>query len=249
MIKGIYTSALGLIPLQKKLEVVANNLANLNTTAFKRDDAFVDELINAKTLFRDGTIDPTAKDVLQKTYTDYSQGPLEQTNNSLDVAISGDGFFVVETPDGVRLTRDGSFTLSSGGILTTRDGSVVMGNGGPIRIDNMQQLKSDSLVIDRDGTVKAGQRIYGQIRVVVPQDYSQISKVGNSLYSISDLAILHDIDPQSLNLRQGFLEGSNVNPIDEMIALIELQRNFEVGQKAIQSQDDSLAQANQVGKI
>lgn len=249
MIKGIYTSALGLIPIQKKLEVVANNLANVNTTGFKRDDAFVGELINAKTLFRDGAIDPTVKDVLQKTYTDYSQGPLEETRNPLDVAINGDGFFVVETTDGVRLTRDGSFTLSSDGILTTQTGAVVMGRGGPIRIDNMQQLKSDSLVIDRDGTVKAGQRIYGQIKIVIPQDYQQISKVGNSLYSVSDLAVLHEVDPQSANLRQGFLEGSNVNPIDEMIALIELQRNFEVGQKAIQSQDDSLAQANQVGMV
>lgn len=249
MIKGIYTSALGLIPLQKKLEVVANNLANVNTTAFKRDDAFVDELINARTLFRDGAIDPTARDVLQKTYTDYSQGPLEQTNNPLDVAINGSGFFVVETNEGTRLTRDGSFTLSADGILTTRNGAVVMGKGGPIRIDNMQQLRYDSLVIDRDGTIKAGQHIYGQIRVVAPADYSQIRKDGNSLYSLSDAAVLHDVDPQSLNLRQGFLEGSNVNPIDEMVALIELQRNFEVGQKAIQSQDDSLAQANQVGKL
>ncbi len=249
MIKGIYTSALGLIPLQKRLEVIANNLANVDTTAFKRDDSFTNELISANTLLRDGTVDPTQKDVKDMTYTDFSQGTLQQTNNPLDVAIDGQGFFTVQTQDGLRLTRDGSFTLSTDGTLQTRDGATVMGTGGPIRIDNIEQTQAGKLVIDRNGEVKSGNEVYGQIRVVVPATYSQISKAGANLYSLNDGAVLHDADPANVSVRQGYLEGSNVNPIDEMVAMIQLQQNFEAGQKAIQSQDASLGDANQVGQV
>ncbi len=249
MIKGIYTSALGLIPLQKRLEVIANNLANVDTTAFKRDDSFTNELISANTLLRDGTVDPTQKDVKDMTYTDFSQGTLQQTNNPLDVAIDGQGFFTVQTQDGLRLTRDGSFTLSTDGTLQTRDGATVMGTGGPIRIDNIEQTQASKLVIDRNGEVKSGNEVYGQIRIVVPGSYSQISKAGANLYSLNEGAVLRDADPANVSVRQGYLEGSNVNPIDEMVAMIQLQQNFEAGQKAIQSQDASLGDANQVGQV
>ena len=249
MIKGIYTSALGLIPLQKRLEVIANNLANVDTTAFKRDDSFTNELISANTLLRDGTVDPTQEDVKNATYTDFSQGTLQQTNNPLDVAIDGQGFFTVQTQDGLRLTRDGSFTLSTDGTLQTRDGATVMGTGGPIRIDNIEQTQAGKLVIDRNGEVKSGNEVYGQIRIVVPGSYSQISKAGANLYSLNDGAVLRDADPANVSVRQGYLEGSNVNPIDEMVAMIQLQQNFEAGQKAIQSQDASLGDANQVGQV
>ncbi len=249
MIKGIYTSALGLIPLQKRLEVIANNLANVNTTAFKRDDSFTGELISASTLLRDGTVDPTQKDVNEKTCTDFSQGTLQQTNNPLDLALDGQGFFAVQTADGVRLTRDGSFTLSNDGTLETRDGGIVLGVGGPIRIDNIQQIQSAKLVVDKNGEVKAGSEVYGQLRVVVPGDYSHISKAGANLYSLNDGATVRDADPANVSVRQGYLEGSNVNPIDEMVAMIQLQQNFEAGQKAIQSQDNSLGESNQVGQV
>ncbi len=249
MIKGIYTSALGLIPLQKKLEVIANNLANVNTTGFKRDDAFTNELISASTLFRDGTIAPTEGDLKEKTYTDFSQGTLQQTSNPLDVAIDGQGFFAVQTQDGLKLTRDGSFTLSTDGTLVTRNGDPVMGIGGPIRIDDIQQTQASQLVIDRDGVVKAGNKIYGQIRVVMPEALNQISKAGENFYTLREGGTLRAVDPSAVSIRQGFLEGSNVNPIDEMVAMIQLQSNFEAGQKAIQSQDDSLGMANQVGKV
>ena len=249
MIKGIYTSALGLIPLQKRLEVIANNLANVDTTAFKRDDSFTNELISANTLLRDGTVDPTQKDVKDATYTDFSQGTLQQTNNTLDVALDGQGFFTVQTQDGLRLTRDGSFTLSTDGTLQTRDGATVMGVGGPVRIGNIEQTQAAKLVIDRNGEVKSGNEVYGQLRVVVPAAYNEISKAGANLYSLNDGAVLRDADPASVSVRQGYLEGSNVNPIDEMVAMIQLQQNFEAGQKAIQSQDASLGDANQVGQV
>ena len=166
MIKGIYTSALGLIPLQKKLEVIANNLANVDTTAFKRDDSFANELISANTLVNNGSVDPTQNDVSEQTFTDFSQGPLQQTSNPLDVALDGRGFFVVQNQNGsTSLTRDGSFTLSSDGTLVTRSGATVMGTDGPIRIGDIQRIQSSNLVIDRYGVVKAGQEIYGQLRV------------------------------------------------------------------------------------
>lgn len=249
MIKGIYTSALGLIPLEKQLQVIANNLANVDTTAFKRDDAFTNQLISATTLLRDGTVDPTQQDVSDQTYTDFSQGPLQQTNNPLDVAIDGQGFFVVQTQEGTALTRDGSFTLSSDGTLETRDGAPVMGMNGPIRIDDAQRIQASNLVIDRNGVVKDGNEIYGQLRIVVPAAYNQLSKAGNNLYSLNQGAELQDANPSAVTIRQGYLEGSNVNAIDEMVAMIQLQRNFEAGQKAIQSQNSTLGEANQVGQV
>lgn len=250
MIRGIYTSALGLIPLQKRLEVIANNLANVNTTGFKRDDSFTNELISANSLFRNGTLDPTAGDLKEKTFTDYSQGPLQQTSNPLDLALDGPGFFSVQTQNGTMLTRDGSFTLSTDGTLVTRDGDPVMGmNGGPIRISDVQKLQTSKLVIDRDGTVKAGNEIYGQIRVVTPANLGELYKAGANLYSLNQGATLEQVDPSAVIIRQGYLEGSNVNPIDEMVAMIQLQANFQAGQKAIQSQDTSLNDANQVGNV
>lgn len=249
MIKGIYTSALGLIPLQKRLEVIANNLANVDTTAFKRDDSFTNQLISATTLLRDGVVDPTQKDVNDQTYTDFSQGDLQQTNNPLDVALDGQGFFEVQTANGIQLTRDGSFTLSTDGTLVTRNGDPVMGTGGPIRIDNVQQMQTSNLVIDRNGVVKAGNEIYGQLKIVMPGAYSQISKAGSNVYSLNTGATLSDVVPSSVTVRQGYLEGSNVNAIDEMVAMIQLQQDFQAGQKAIQSQDTTLGDANQVGQV
>lgn len=249
MIKGIYTSALGLIPLQKRLEVIANNLANVNTTGFKRDDAFTNELISADSLFRNGSVDPSESDLKEQTYTDYSQGPLQQTSNPLDVAIDGPGFFAVQTQSGTMLTRDGSFSLSTDGTLVTRNGDPVMGLNGPIRISDFQKMQTSKLVIDRDGTVKAGNEIYGQLRIVTPANPGQLSKAGSNLYELNQGGTLEVVDPSATNVRQGYLEGSNVNPIDEMVAMIQLQSNFEAGQKAIQTQDTSLNDANQVGQV
>ena len=249
MIKGIYTSALGLIPLQKKLEVIANNLANVNTTAFKRDDAFTNELISASALLRDGTTDPTDKDLDQQTTTDFSQGTLQQTGNTLDLALDGQGFFSIQTQNGTMLTRDGSFTLSTDGTLVTRNGDVVMGANGAITINDIQDLQKSQLVIDTNGEVKAGNKIYGQIQIVLPANLNQLAKAGQNLYEFKSGGALDQVDPSTVSVRQGFLEGSNVNPIDEMVAMIQLQSNFEAGQKAIQSQDSSLGQANQVGQV
>ncbi len=249
MIKGIYTSALGLIPLEKRLEVIANNLANVDTTAFKRDDAFSNQLISATELFKNGSPDPTEQDLNQQTYTDFSQGPMEQTGNPLDVGINGQGFFVVQTSGGTMLTRDGSFTLSQDGTLETCDGAPVMGTNGPIRIDDVQQLQKSQLVIQPDGTVKAGDKIYGQLQVVIPGSYSQLSKAGGNLYQLKQGGIIQQVTNSSLDIKQGYLEGSNVNAIDEMVAMIQLQTEFQAGQKSIQSQDQSLSEANQVGQV
>ncbi|MGO9480967.1 MAG: flagellar hook-basal body protein, partial [Candidatus Kryptoniota bacterium] len=220
-----------------------------NTTAFKRDDAFTNELISASTLFRDGTISPTDKDVSQQTDTDFSQGTLQQTGDTLDVALNGQGFFAIETPNGTMLTRDGSFTLSTDGTLVTRNGDAVMGANGAIRIDDIQDLQKNQLVIERDGVVKAGNKIYGQIKVVAPDNLNNLAKAGENMYTVKSDAVLNQVDPSVVTVRQGYLEGSNVNPIDEMVAMIQLQTNFEAGQKAIQSQDTSLGDANQVGQV
>jgi len=249
MIKGIQTSALGLLPLQKKLEVIANNLANVNTTGFKRDNAFANELITAGTLLRDGNTSPTENDINEETVTNFSQGTLQQTNNNLDAAIYGQGFFAIQTAWGIKLTRDGSFNIAADGTLVTRNGDPVLGIGNSIRIDDIQNLQKSQLVIERNGVVKAGEKIYGQIQILSPGNLSDLSKAGQNLYNFKIGTVLSQVDQSAFIIKQGFIEDSNVNPIDEMVAMIQLQSDFEAGQKAIQSQDTTLSKANQVGQV
>ncbi|MZQ74591.1 MAG: flagellar basal body rod protein [Peptoclostridium sp.] len=175
--------------------------------------------------------------------SNFLQGNLEQTNDKLDFAIKGSGFFEVQSQDGAkRYIRDGAFKISSECELITNEGMKVMGENGPIRVQGELEAKPD-------GSLYVGGEMIGKLRIVNVNNQDSLRKVGNNTYEIEPKN-----DPQLApfdgELVQGFIEGSNVNPVSEMIEMIEVMRNYENAQKVIKTYDDIMAKAStELGKL
>jgi len=228
-----------------QMEMITNNLANINTRGFKRDGLFVNELkkqIAASQATGNGTL-PQVGSVI-----DFGQGELTETGRTFDVGISGPGLFTVETPQGEAYTRDGRFTLNQDGILTTIDGLAVLGQGGPVEIDLLQNKPSDIIINDRAEVLVNG-NVVEALKIVATDDPMNFRKLGGNLYQIKD----GGEEPQLLEnpvVKQGFLEESNVNPISEMVAMIEVFRAFQTNEKLVQSEDALLNKAvNDIGRV
>jgi flagellar basal-body rod protein FlgG len=247
MIKGIYSSEAAMRPKMARMEVLANNLANINTTGFKRDRVFVRMLEQSSQAAADGRGDMTG--VTTGRYIDTTSGSLQQTDNPLDLAIDGDGFFAVQTPRGTRLTRNGNFTLSKEGVLTTAEGYPVMGMNGAIQLPQRDRLDVRSLAITQSGEVVMDKEPLGQLRIMVPERADALQKDHESLMFVDQSERLLDVAPDKVSVRQGFVEESNVEGIEEMIAMIELSRGFETDQKMIQSQDATLDRSLEIGRV
>ncbi len=219
-----------------KNNTIANNLANMNTLGYKRDFLFFDAL-DKKMASRNG----------EREAIDFSQGTLKQTANSLDVALSGPGFFTVENDDGQQFfTRVGHFKLDDDGILRTASGDMVMGEGGPITIIG-KSLQPKNITITRNGEIYVDDAYMDRLQIVDFEDKSKLQKIGNNLFQAKNDAETVTVDKPELH--QGFLEESNVNPADEMIQLIEVQRQFESVQRMVRTLDEVFQRAaGQVGK-
>ena len=248
MIRGLYTAASGMLAQMSRTDVISSNLANVNTTAFKKDTVIFQALEEMRIRRVDDpilagprmTIDPrpyignlgSGVDVGQ-IYTQFEQGPIKDTSNPLDLALQGTGFFTVIIPDGIRYTRDGSFSRSSNGYLVTREGHMVMGQNGPILLPENATIK-----INEDGEIFSdGQRL-DQLMLVSFADLQQLVKVGDNLYS-------SDQEPQQAQPRviQGALETANANAVTEMVNLIEAFRAYEASQKLVVTHDNLLDKA------
>lgn len=247
MIKGIYSSEAAMRPKMTRMEVLANNLANINTTGFKRDRMFVRMLEESTAAAADGRGELTG--VSTGKYIDMTAGAMRQTGNPLDCAIEGEGFFTVQTPRGLRLTRNGNFTLSREGLLTTAEGYPVLGMQGPVQIPQREKLQTEQLTISPSGEVVADKEPFGQLRIMVPEHAHALHKDHESLMYVEGDERLVDVPPERIAVRQGFLEESNVEGIEEMIAMIELSRAFEMDQRMIQSQDATLDRSMEVGRV
>lgn len=234
MIKGIYTAARGLDARMKNLEIVSNNLANLNTTGFKKELPF-SEIMNQ---YGNTTI---------QQLTDYRQGNLTQTNNPMDLAISGNGFFVVQTNNGQELTRNGSFKISNQGYLVDQQGNNVVGENGIIKIDMRSFEKQKEITISASGEVKYGNEPIDTLLIAKmdnPQDSGRSSGVDFSTAGGYQLA-----NPSDYQVKQGYLEDSNVNPVSEMESMIQISNEYQSASKMITFLDKSLDEANQIGKV
>lgn len=247
MIKGIYVARAGTFPRMTRLEVVANNLANVNTTGFKRDSLFLQKLNELTAAQLQGVGDLSGLNFRQ--FTDFKEGALHHTGNPLDVAIQGDGFFVVDTPTGPAYTRNGNFQLSIDGVLVTSAGNPVIGERGYIQIPNIAKLEQSEMTIHETGMVTIGNDNLGKLRVVKFEDLDQLKKEGEFFIAQGALEEEVDLSSREAIIRQGFLEESNVDGIFEMISLIELSRNFEAYQRMIQIQDSTLDRSIEVGRI
>ncbi len=250
MIRGIYTAAAGLATAQLRLGVVSNNIANASTPGYKQDQ-LPDEMGKAIDLVRyatgtDGgsigsiTLGPN----VGVSQLDLTTGPLQETSNPLDMAIAGTGYFTTQAADGTtRYTRDGGFHADVDGSLRARDGSAVLDtNGQPIQLPVGADVS-----VAADGTILAGGNQVGQLQIVDFAAGSQLNKVGNGMFTTAA-----GVTPQAANgvqLYQGYLEGSNVDMSESMVATMNLVRAYEANQKLLQMQDETLkSTVNDVGK-
>ena len=229
MNRGIYATATGMMAAQTQLDVITNNLANASTTGFKRDGVAFAEGLEREMRANGGlgaVLGSLGSGAVQSgQFTDFEQGVLNPTGNPLDVAIQGaKGLFAVQTPQGVRYTRDGSFSLN-------QDRELVTHQGYPVLDDSLRPitLPSGKPLIQDDGTVQVDNQDSGKIGIFD----GSFTKTGDNLYESLDAKALDE--PQ---LKAGHLEGSNVNAVESMVQMITLNRAFELAQRSIQQQDD-----------
>jgi len=216
---------------EARMAILANNLANAATGGFKADQVTFSEALDAA----------TGAPVIGATpYVDPAAGPVKQTGNPFDLAIDGDGYFVVESADGRQFTRDGAFRLSEDGTLVTRDGDPVQGSGGAIAIDP----QAASASVDGAGRVWVDGAQVAQLEIVTFPSESPPAKAGGNLFTgTGDTAVE---DPKVI---PGALEGSNVSVIAEMTRMIEIARGYEAYQKLVQTLDATAGQTNEVGTV
>lgn len=235
MYKGIYIALSGAITKQKHMDILAQNIANVNTPGYKKERvAFRDYLIpltNGSALLPDGRIMSGPPLVM----TDFSSGELRKTGNPLDVAIDGSGFFALE---GNRYTRAGNFKVSSDGYLVTQSGIKVLGNGGPI------SLQGSRIEISPSGDVSVDGIVVDTLTIVDFPDKGVLKGAGEGTFVTEEQG--QEIRPL---IRQGYLEDSNTEIIKEMVQMITTYREFESYQRIIRALDEATAKTiNEMGK-
>ena len=226
--------------LERQMDVVANNVANVNTNGYKADKSLFQEYLKSGAHEDNFIGRDRAVSYVQDfgTFKDLSQGPSEQTKNPLDVAIDGGGFLVVQTPAGERYTRDGGLQINNQGQLVTSAGNQVLGNSGPIVF---QPTDHDvSIAADGNITVLEGinriDAVRGKLRLVSFAQAQKLLKEGSNLYSAGAGAVAQ---PDTLSrVKQGFIEKSNVNSVAEMSHMIEVTRTYQQIATLLQQQSD-----------
>lgn len=241
MIRNWYIGAGGMNAQQARLDAISNNLANADTTGFKRDIAVSREIAPRRAAFPRGA--PGAADAAGAapvvdavvTYTDFSQGTLRPTGAQMDFALDGEGFFCVQTPEGERYTRDGEFSVGADGCLVTKGGYAVLGEDGVLNTGGKP------FTVAADGVLRgAGGEVLGAFRIVRFPDVRHLKRRGDSIWSADGepaepYAAEDDARPRVL---QGFVEGSNVNVVNEMVRMIEVNRAYEANQRAVRTEDE-----------
>jgi len=226
-----YTTLTRQSGLLRELQIVANNIANASTTGYRQEGLIFGEYV--KEVEEGPSISMALGNIRN---TSMLQGGLRQTNGTLDFAIEGDGFFLIETPAGERLTRSGSFSLSPQGDLVTSDGFRVLDAGGaPIFIPP----DAADLSVSADGTLSADGRPLAQMGLVRPIEPFDLIREDGVMFR-TDGGTEPVIDTRIL---QGFVEGSNVDPLSQIARMIEVQRAYEMGQSFLESENERIRAA------
>lgn len=232
MDNAIYATLTRQSGLMKEMRTVANNIANANTTGFRREGVVFAEHLRAI----DGHGDTLSMADARGRLVDLHQGVLTQTNGTFDLAIDGEGFFMIETPDGNRLTRAGAFMPSGEGELMNADGHRLLDEGqGPLIVP----AGAGAVSIGSDGTLSANGVPFGRVGVFVTAEGAQLNYQSGTSFTT-------DIDPEpseSPRIRQGFLEESNVDPVFEISRMIEVQRAYEMNQAFLDREDQRIRNA------
>ena len=242
MLKGIYDAASGMLPQILRQNIIANNLANANTAGFKRDLVFSQEFTKAQQKALEKEADWEKAQVTGVTI-DFTQGPIRQTGNPLHLAIDGDAFFVISTPNGEMYTRGGNLGVSAEGKLVTYDGYPVLSETGEIDVGG------EEFVIDQAGRITADGSSLGTLQLVTFTQPYPLARTSEGLFTPLAGAP-GPTKAEEFAVIQGALESSNVNLISQMVEMIESYRQFETGQRIVQIQDESLGKAvNQLGAV
>jgi len=214
--------------LMREMRMIANNIANQATTGYRQQGVIFSEYVRRTD--EAGSVSMSAAQVRDSS---FAQGGLTRTGGQLDLAIEGDGFFLVQTPQGERLTRNGAFATSSAGDLVTQDGHPVLDSGGaPVFIPP----DATDLAIAQDGTLSSNGAPIGQIGVVSPLDRGAMIREGGVLFRADQ-----GYEPtQAPRVMQGFVESSNADPILQIARMIEVQRAYAMGQNFLQREDERL---------
>jgi flagellar basal-body rod protein FlgF len=227
--------------LKREMDVVANNIANINTTGFKADTPLFEEyLMSGASAHHFAPQDRQVSYVQDRsTFIDQSQGAIQHTGSPLDVAVEGEGFFVVQTPRGERYTRNGSFQIDAQGQLVTSEGYAVQGESGPIvfqTLDNSVMISKEGTITVREGSDAISDAIRGKLRLVRFDQIQQLRKDGGSTFSAPAGAIPDDVDQP--NIVQGAIEKSNVRSVLAMTRMIEVSRTYSQVSGILQNQHD-----------
>lgn len=255
MVRGLYTAYTGMLNQQYRMDTITNNLANSATTGYKKegatsqsfDELMITKLRDSSEGFVDRRIGATTLGVkIGENFTDYTQGSLKATDNQLDVALAGDGFFEISFKnkagvESMKYSRDGSFALTKDGWLVTKDGDFVQGINGNIQLNTQSEVE-----IDTTGRIFEDGEVVDRIKVVDFEDYNYLRKYGENMYTPVEGARQKSAD---VTFRQGYLEQSNVNVISEMVELITIARAYEANQKFIQTADDTLSKDVTLGAL
>ena len=228
------------VALERQIDVVANNVANVNTNGFKADQSLFEEYLmpvahQDNFMGRDRRLSYVQD---RATYHDFAQGPTQETKNPLDVAIDGKAFLVVQTPGGERYTRDGGLRVSSTGQLVTAGGHPVMGANGPIQMqqtDHDITISADATITVLEGANTRIDSVRGKLRLVKFADPQKLLKEGANLYSANGMAPQADT---AARIQQGFIEKSNVNAVVEMSRMIAVTRAYTQVSALLQQQSD-----------
>ena len=262
--RALRTAASGMYAQEINIEVISNNIANINTTAFKKNRAQFQDLmyqtenINPVNSSEPGVVGQVTDQIqigngVQPTSTEkiFKQGDIVATNNQLDCAIQGDGFFQVMKPDGTyAYTRDGSFQVNS-------DGKIVTANGYVLQPEMTLDANATGVNIGPDGTVQVqqvggGSYVLGNIELARFMNPGGLSALGNNMYAQTDASgtpILGNANSDGFGqIQQGYLESSNVDIVQEMIAMITAQRAYEINSKTVQTVQDMMTMANNLKK-
>jgi len=224
-----YTALTRQSGLMREMVTVANNIANVSTTGFRREGLIFSEYVSS--------LEPGEPSLSMARatahHTDDRQGPLTQTGGTFDFAIEGPGFFLVETPDGQELTRAGSFTPSAEGELVSPDGARLLDNGGaPVFVPP----DARAVTLAADGTMSADGRPMTQIGLYLPTDPTDLMRQQGVRFAVSG-----DIEPvEGAAILQGFVENSNVDPMSEIARMIQVQQAYQMGQQFLDKEDERI---------
>jgi flagellar basal body rod protein FlgG len=235
MENGLHEVGKTMISRMKNLEIIANNLANINTTGYKREIPFSEYF-------------EREQNRNQSQLTDFTEGSFLNTGNPFDLGISGNGFFMLDTNDAPLLTKNGRFNISENGEIINEQGHKVRTVSGNLNLYGFVFEKKNELVITKDGDIKMGDEIIDTLMIAKVEDQREMKRVDGQNFSFPNggftIAARNEFE-----IHQGYLEESNTNAIMEMQQMINLNKDYEAAQKVIKSLDERMARAKDIGSI